>query len=202
MRLPRTAALSVILLAAGAAQAGGWNEAIDGDLSNNYLAPTPIYTLGLGPNLIAGTTGQSPDNVVDRDYFSFTVPAGHELTGLWVLAGTEPIGFGSFIGFSAGSVVGVGPEEFTAEGLLGWTLYNGEQVGTNLLVSMNTTEQGSSGYTLPLPAGTYSFWVQEGSYGTGTYNFDLRIAAVPEAPTAVLALIGGLGLLAARRRRG
>jgi hypothetical protein len=201
----RAMALGAVLatLAAAQAQAGVvWNESSNGDFSGNGLAPTVVTVLA-GSNTIIGTTGRSATtNLVDRDYFSVTVPAGHVWDSMLLLPGSGGIGGGAFLGLMAGAQFTVPPDTQTAAGLLGWTIYEEGSIGSDLLLSMAVPGLGSSGFQIPLPAGTYSFWVQELSVGVAPYSFELGISAVPEVPTA-LAMLGGLALLSAvlRKRR-
>ena len=80
-----------------------YNESVSGDLSNNGLAPT-VLTVSQGSNDVYGTTGKSAAGVIDRDYFTFTVPEGMELTAITVLPGTTTLGPDgeSFIGIESG----------------------------------------------------------------------------------------------------
>jgi hypothetical protein len=197
-------ALRALALAAalgcGTAQAAGWNEATDGDLSDDHLAPT-FVSLAVGATTVWGTTGRAgPDAPVDRDYFHVTVPAGHLLNAMLLLPGTETLGGGSFLGMMSGAVFSVPPDTQTADGLLGWTVFSGDNAGTDMLLAMSLPALGSSGFSVPLPAGDYVFWVQETIIGTATYGFEFEIAPVPEAPTA-LAMLAGMALLGAALRR-
>ncbi len=205
MRMPARSTLSVaasLLLAVGAAQANViWDEAIHGDFSNDGLAPT-VLSLGAGNNVVHGTTGRptSFEDPVDRDYFTFTVPVGYTLDALTLLPGSLPVHISSFIGMEAGNQVTVSPDAFMADGLLGWMLFREEDIGTNLLETMSVPDLGSTGFTLPLPAGDYAFWVQETAVGTAFYSFDFSVSAVPELPT-VAGMLAGLTLLGAALRR-
>lgn len=195
-------ALTLALLGAAALPAGatGWNEALQGDFSNNGLAPT-VVPLAAGTQLVAGSTGRAvAGGPVDRDYFTVTIPAGFVLESMEILPGTASVGDGSFIGLMAGSSFTVPPDTGDASGLLGWTLYGEGNVGSDLLLFMSGPSFGSSGFDVPLAAGTYSFWVQETGVGTATYRFAMTVSAVPEPATA-LSLLAGLGLLGAALRR-
>lgn len=188
---------------ASSAQAGtAWNESTDGDFSGNGLAPT-FVTVTAGANLIVGSTGRDPvTTLVDRDYFSITVPTGHVWDSMMLMPGSGGIGGGAFVGLMAGAQFTVPPDTSTADGLLGWTIYEAGNIGSDLLPAMAVPGLGSSGFEIPLPAGTYSFWVQELSIGAAPYVFELGISAVPEAPSALMALAGlaMLGAVARRRR--
>ncbi len=197
----RCVAWSFALLSlVGSVQAADWNEAVNGDLSSDGLAPT-VLTVAAGGNAVRGTTGREfPGGAVDRDYFTITVPAGHELSALTVLAGTSVLGDGSFIGLMSGSTFSVPPTTQTAAGLLGWTLFNENNIGDDLLGFMSTPNFGSSGFSPPLPAGSYSFWVQETAVGVSSYALSLAVTAVPEPATALF-MLGGLAAFAAARKR-
>ena len=49
----------LIGLGVGGAQAANYDEAVDGEISNDRLAPTPI-TLGPGSNFVQGTLASRP----------------------------------------------------------------------------------------------------------------------------------------------
>ena len=105
-----------------------YNEASNGDLSNSGLSPT-VLTLAPGSNQILGTTGNTGG--IDRDYFTFAVPLGFQLTAITVLPGTAPLGI-SFIGLEAGTEVTLPTNAATAAGLLGWWHY-ARDIDTNIL---------------------------------------------------------------------
>ncbi len=204
--LLRLAALPLSLLAlAAAAQAGnpapGWNEAVNGDLSGNNLLPT-FVTLASGQTTVSGLTGRAvPGGPVDRDYFTITVPAGFVLSSLTVLPGTEVLVEVGFIGMMSGSSFTVPPDAQSAAGMLGFRLYSENDIGNDILEPMGLfPELGASGFSTPLPAGSYSFWVQETGVGVARYGFGFGVTPVPEPATA-LTLLAGLGLLAGALRR-
>ncbi len=179
--------------------ANGWIESVSGDLSNIGTAPTPV-TLGLVSNLIAGTTGRTA-GVVDRDYFSFTLPAGTQLQSLNVLTGSTFLGQSalSFIAVQAGPQLTVSPTGGSSAGLLGWWHFGENDVGTDIL-GLIGSGFGAIGFTDPLPAGSYAFWVQDTGTGIAQYRLDFGVTAVPE-PAAALLLLAGLAGIAARGAR-
>lgn len=172
-----------------------YNESVSGDLSNSGTAPT-VLTVSVGSNQVFGSTGKT-NNTVDRDYFTFTVPTGDVLSAITVLPGTQTLGtLGvSFIGMEAGSEVTVGTSPANASGLLGWQHYGTGDIGVDILPLMGTAGDGASGFTPPLPSGTYSFWVQEASAGTVNYGFDFTITT-PEPGSQAMLLVGLCLLLA------
>lgn len=195
------AAVAAALMAGTAAQAAtAWDESVSGDLSNNGLEPS-FAALVAGSNQLLGTTGRAvAGGPVDRDYLHITVPAGHVLQAINVLTGTTTIGGGSFIGLQAGAQVTLPVNTFSAEGLLGWTLFGPDQIDTDILGAMSLPANGSSGFEIPLPEGSYALWIQETGIGSVSYALELSVVAVPEAPTAAM-LLGGLALLAGALRR-
>jgi hypothetical protein len=177
-----------------------YNESVSGDLSNSGLTPTAL-TFSLGLNDVFGTTGKSATTgIIDRDYFTFTVAPGLELTAITVLPGTQTLGTlgESFIGVQAGSEVTVSPLAANATGLLGWYHYGEDTIGVNILPLMGTSGLGSTGFTGPLPSGTYSFWVQEASVGSVQYGLEFTEAPEPSTWTMMLT---GMTLLVGTARR-
>lgn len=202
-RLRSIALLACAFLYGTAAAHGNtiYSESSSPDLSNNGLAPT-LLTVSLGPNDVFGTTGKNATTgTVDRDYFTFTVPQGMELTAITVLPGTETLGTlgDSFIGMESGPEVTVSTAATTAAGLLGWYHYDTGDIGVNILPLMGTSGLGSTGFTGPLPAGTYSFWVQEASAGTVPYGLEFTVAT-PE-PASWTMLLAGLAALVGKTAR-
>lgn len=195
---PLLCLLGALPLACAAQAHTAWDEAVSGDFSNIGTSPTPV-TLLPGANLIRGTTGRI-SGVVDRDYFSFTLPAGWQLDTLTVLPGsTFPGGSGlSFIGVQSGTQVTVNPTGGSAEGLLGWMHFGENHIGEDILQIMGFGP-GASGFFGPLPAGSYAFWIQDTVNGTATYELAFGVSVVPE-PAAGWMLLAGIGVLAGAGR--
>lgn len=206
MRRPSLAAPFAALLAAGllsAAQANTvWNEAVDGDLSNQGLQPTAV-TFASGSNVVLGTTGRDGNGVVDRDYFTFTLAPGWQLDALVLLPGSTFLGGAdaSFIAIQAGPQMTVDPVGNSASGLLGWWLYNGNDIGEDILQLMGSSP-GAIGFFGALPAGSYTVWVQETDVGVANYGFDFQVSQIPEPASALLLLAGAAGLGWRLRRAG
>ena len=191
---------SALLYGAAAHASTIYNEPVSGDLSNNGLAPT-LLTVSPGLNDVFGTTGRGASGV-DRDYFTFTVAPGQSLSAITVLPGTQPLGTlaVSFIGVQAGPQVTVSTAATDATGLLGWDHYSAADAGTNILPLIGTAGLGSTGFTGPLPSGTYSFWVQDFNTGTVPYGFEFAVtpSAVTPEPSTFTLMLSGLALLAGK----
>ena len=188
-------ALASACFASSAHASTAWDEAVSGDLANQGTSPTAL-TLLQGSNFVRGSTGRDGAGVVDRDYFSFTLPAGTQLSALTLLQGSTFLGPSalSFIAVQAGTQVTVDPVGGSATGLLGWWLYGENDVDTDILPFMGASP-GAVGFIGTLPAGDYAFWVQDTGTGVAAYNFDFQVTAVPE-PTRALLLVAGLASLA------
>jgi hypothetical protein len=190
-------------LVALSAQAGGYVEGPD--LSSNHLAPT-VVPVDSGSNVVMGTMGFTGP-VLDRDFFSITVPADLQLAALVLGPNTMIGGGGSFIGMQAGASISVDPDNVASgAALLGWHLYTSADIGTNILGLMGAGRD-KIGFSGPLPAGTYSFWIQELTppfpgepFPPFPYELDLQITQVPE-PGAYALMLGGLGLVGFMARR-
>src|SRR4051794_34165194 len=87
--IPRALGLAVLIagLTPGNSRAGViYDETQSGDLSDDGSVPT-VLAVAPGLNDVIGTTGRGTTGI-DRDYFTFTVPAGMELASIVVLPGT------------------------------------------------------------------------------------------------------------------
>ena len=191
----RAIALLTPAVIASAAFAGGitYDEAIDGDLSDDRFAPT-FLAFGEGVNRVTMDVVISDQPGGDRDYFTFTIDPGLILESVILVDASNPNGgFDStaFVGFTGGNVFNFDPDTFVGD-LFGFELTSSGFVGTDILPSL-TSEDGSA----PSPAGDYTVWVQQ--TGTDLTSITLDFVVTP-APTSA-APLAMAGLLAARRRR-
>jgi hypothetical protein len=146
------------------------NETANGDLSNSGNSPTAL-SLSAGTNSVTGSLPGS-----DLDFLTIHVPADHELTAL-TLASYAGGGDGtSFIGMKNGTTITVtgDPGQLT-----GYTHFGTGQanVGQNILDDIGRGF-GATGFTPPLPAGAYSFWIQQASLASTSYQFDFLVNAL------------------------
>ena len=185
---------------ASIANADNWNEGIDGDLSNNRLAPT-VISLDPGSNTITATSVAG-----DPEYYAVNVPPGHQLSAL-TLVSYVSLDATAFVGVQNGTTFTEPATGTDVSQLLGWLHFTPGHVGTDILDDIGTGA-GAIGFTGPRPAGDYTFWSQQTGANATAYTFDLVVSAVPAVPALsgafTLLLYAGLGfalLIALRRRR-
>jgi hypothetical protein len=194
-----TALIAVVSPAVAGAQTVLWNEASNGDLSNNQAAPN-AFTLPFGASTITGTvTGGGVD---PQDWVALTVPPGGALTSL-VLSSYSSTDVQGFTGFQTGSSF-VGsvntPSNYTGYTHYGTGANNGSGpvnlVGQNLLPIMAdpTQDPGAIGFAPPLGPGTYTFLIQQLGAATN-YQFTYTVSAVPEPGSLLLSGMAGLAAI-------
>lgn len=166
------------------------DESVNGDLSNDRFNPTP-YNLAMGASSVIATSVQG-----DREFFSLTIPAGLQLSSIIQVSYVGDDGV-AFAAVQAGPQLTVDPDSFDATGLLGWTHF-GPFIfvdGSDILPMMGEGF-GADGFVPPLPAGTYTFWLQQAGTSPSTYQLDFVVTPAPSAA----ALLGVAALAACRRR--
>lgn len=139
--------------------AGSYDEAMNGDLSDDRLMPTDLGSLIGGVNNLKatffkatddqGTDDPDDDLVIGLDYFTFEVLEGQELEAIVLNDWTVPDEFEfediAFTAIKEGSVfdydLAASPSEARATGLLGWSHWRSPQVGTaKILEEMATSD--------------------------------------------------------------
>lgn len=185
------AALAAIVPATPSLAVTIHSEGVNGDLSNNQNAPTNAGTLAAAVSSVIGASVN-----VDRDFITFTVPVGFVLTSIKLAAYTSTDDLG-FMALDSGGTVSSLTD---VSQLLGYVHFGpgpgGSPLNSNTLVPMSTSA-GAQGFTVPLPAGQYTLWVQQTNAQNIAYQFDLTI--VPEPASAGLVALG-LACLALTRR--
>jgi hypothetical protein len=203
------------LLATALAKATIYNETGSGDLSNDKAAPTPL-TLTPGLNSVIGTVNGFGKGD-PQDWVSFTIPTGFVMIS-YVNAKYVSADDQGFTGFQFGSSFPGGVDsEFDAANYAGYAHFgtaaqnpdgnptSSSTVGVNLLPLMADPSfaPGTTGFTPPLAAGTYTFLIQQGDDETTGYRFNMTVRPVqaPESGSSLFFLsMGSLAILALRRR--
>jgi hypothetical protein len=195
-RLMRVLLLFLAVSLANSATAAVWDEASNGDISGDRAAPTTA-AVALGDNVVKGATGRN-----DLDYLTITVPDGLTLDSI-VLDDYTSLDQKGFMALQAGSVFTEPPgaSEVKVENLLGYVLFgSGDAAKGHDLLPVMAAADGVIGFTTPLPAGPYTFWIQQTGLAT-TYAMNFRVT--PEPSALVLASVAGVAICGARLlRRG
>ena len=171
---------ALALALGGVANAQVWDEDVDGDLSDDPDAPTPLV-FAPGANTIVGSM-QSPDDT--RDFITFTVMPGQQLTGLLLQRYIDlDTGGDGDRGFHA---INEGPTSFipgpdTADLFLGGAHLDPAPPGTDLLPVLGMAPQAGTGFEPPLGPGTYSYVVQQTGPELTGYTLDFVIEADGDA---------------------
>jgi hypothetical protein len=148
------------------------NEAVNGDLSTDPNAPTALV-FPVGASTVTGTTGNTT-GAVDRDYITFTIPAGSMLVGLNLLA-LSPNNI-AFTSFNAGATSYV-PSATTAANFLAGIHITAAEVGTNLMpLYVSDSLTGNSLPTPDLGPGTYCFLIQQTSTILQSYSLEFVLS--------------------------
>lgn len=169
-------------LASPAAAAVIHDESVNGDLSSNAAAPTTVV-LALGGNTITGSCHNIAPTPDVRDYITFTIPAGHELANLNLLA-YAPDNL-SFASFNVGATSFV-PSAVTNGSFLTGIHIAGAQVGMDLMPAFVSASVTTNALAAPkLGAGTYSFLIQQTSAIVQQYSLEFVLIelGVPAQPT-------------------
>ena len=168
---------------AGDADTGGgddsaalYDEAVDGEITDDATNPLAL-DLGNGSNVISGTVVAG-----DIDYVTVHVPEGHVLSAIDHTE-YESVDDLAFIGVQEGTVFTEPPTETEVANLLGFFLFGVDSEGTDILPGIGEG-QGAQGFTAPLEAGDYTFWIQQTGTDTVDYSFDMVVAPVESVPTA------------------
>jgi hypothetical protein len=155
-----------------------WDEAVNGDLSNNRTVPTPVG-FGNGSNTIKGSLIGNFGDGKYYDYVTFDIPTGYAMVAIKLDALTSANSGATIIGLAAGNTFPTDPNGGNASMMLGWTTAAPTGVGSDILPTMakaNYGGIGNSGFSIPLAAGAYSLWVQD--YNTpATYQLSLVLEA-------------------------
>ena len=161
-----------------------------GDFSDDGLAPTDIGDFANGSNVItAQQVGDAGPR--DRDYFTFEVPEGQVLNAINLTSyvNEEPTDTNGFIAIQRGGQVTFDPTDPSLENqaafadLLGGMIYGSGELNNDILATMaeGGLVQGAPfpGFDLPLEAGTYTIWMNQGAALPTTVTLDFVLADRP-----------------------
>lgn len=179
MRLAATTLLVTSVMASATVGAQGftlYDEAQNGDVSDDANNPTSLM-LEAGRNDVSGVVVEG-----DIDYVTVNVPTGLELSALNLMNFVSNTRV-SFVGVQQGAVFTEPPNETDVGELLGYVLFGSNELNANILPAIGRG-MGAQGFVGPLPAGDYTFWIQEiGSDPTNyTFSFVTTSAAVANEP--------------------
>ncbi|MEM7230071.1 MAG: hypothetical protein AAF432_14785 [Planctomycetota bacterium] len=195
MRTTLIAAVTALALCSMTTHATDYDESTDGDLSGDRFNPTSlVFTEGV--NTITNTSILN-----DLDYLTVTVPVDTQL-GAITLTGFESVDDLAFIAIQEGPTFTTSAEAPDITALLGWAHIgpgaDGVPVGGDLLTALGTSPQ-AIGFTGPLDAGVYTFWIQQASGVSSTHTFEFVVTSTIPVPGA-LALCAAAGIRTRRRR--
>jgi hypothetical protein len=170
-----------------------WDESVNGNLSNNRMAPTSL-TFKPGINTVAGSlTGGFGDGKY-YDYFKVAVPAGFALTGFTVNSVTSLNSGAMLMGIAGGNTFPSDQNGNNVSAILGFAVVGPSSAGAEIfptLATPNYQGYGNIGFTNYLGAGTYSVWIQDWDT-PATYQVSLRLEAAIAPVIKVKAKILGL----------
>ncbi|NJL84465.1 MAG: PEP-CTERM sorting domain-containing protein [Chloroflexaceae bacterium] len=171
------------------------NEAIDGDLSSNNLAPT-VLEVNRGSNQIIGSVTPNPN--IDRDFFTITIADNQLLTAI-ILENYDTTEDQSFFAVELGTQISsiISAATFLGTANIGLPAVAPE--GSDVLDNLGQALLGGSGFSGPLGPGTYTFWFQE-TVAPVAYTFNLQVASTPE-PSSLLGAGVVLGLSALLKKK-
>ena len=156
---------------------GGYDEAVDGDISNDPSSPLEL-PLSEGSNTLSVTTADG-----DQEYFTVDIPEGFQLDTIELDAFSESNV--AIIGVQEGDTFTEPLDDFAdRSNILGYTLFgNPRQVGTDILdeIGNGLNAQGFEG---ALPSGTYTFALQQlGTSSDYTLDFNVSEATSTTPPS-------------------
>ena len=171
-----TLALTPLLASPATAQVV-WDEAVDGDLSGNPGAPTPV-SLAPGRNVIIGSVTSAFPSFDTRDYVTFTIPVGKALGSLNQLSYVDLPGGGP--GDRGYHALDEGPTSLVPDMLNGSQFLGGAHMdpqvpGTDLLPDLASALLAGVGFDIPLGHGEYTYLIQQTGDERSGYELEFVI---------------------------
>lgn len=179
MKISYAAAAAASILCSTAFSDAVYDEAIDGDLSGDPTAPTPIALDG--DTLTVSGSVQAFSGGDTRDYFTFTVGESQTLSAVRLVSyldGDSPgiDGNTGFIMIATGDTTVI-PTNGTRKDFLGGRHLNRNifpDDTVNVLDGMSSGKTGGVGFDLPLDSGTYTMNVQQTGFQLTLYTIRLE----------------------------
>lgn len=173
-----------ITFIAAPATAFAYDEAVSADLSNLPAAPTPL-TFVVGSNQVKGTV-RNTHPADTRDYFTFTIAAGHQLTAIRMPTYTNVTGGGpGNVGFQAINLGATSEIPDPSGGNEDFYLGGDHAVSVlptdDLLLDLADGTPAGTGFSTPLGPGTYTYLMQQIS---GATAYDLQFVVTGPAPAS------------------
>ncbi|MEO1530194.1 MAG: PEP-CTERM sorting domain-containing protein [Planctomycetota bacterium] len=197
-------AATVLLATNSALAAVVHDESIDGELSNDNLNPTAL-NFTVGDNTVIGTI-EDAFGLANTDVFTFVVPTGSVWTSLVVdnYQSTDNLAFLAIddtdsFPYDANQLNLVDFGQLPDDAYIGGTTFGAADAagGFNLLPRAGIVT--GSGFTPPLPSGTYTIYLQQIGAETNYSLTTTIVSTIPEPSSALL--LGGIGSVVLLRRR-
>ena len=173
--LASTVALAPSSAGAQTASVVVYDEAIEGDLGDDPTLPVSVEAF-LGGSIINGTVIEG-----DIDYVQISVGRNTELSAINLLSYESDLRNASFIAVQEGFSFTEPPVGTNRANLLGYTLFGDPPIGTDILPAIGMGS-GSQGFTGALPAGDYTFWIQEVDPSLSAYSLEFIVTDPDAAP--------------------
>ncbi len=201
LRITRLLFIAVALTGFASAASGAivWDESVDGDLSDDPLAPTGIM-FAVGVNGVIGTDGDADT----RDYITFTIEEGYQLDAIllqgYVDVATGGDGDRGYIAINDGDSSAI-PDGGNSDSFLGGSHLDPLASGTDLLAILAAAPLAGTGFEAPLGPGTYSFLIQQTGTEITSYDLEFMVSAAVPLPAAGWLLLSAIGLAGGWSRR-
>jgi len=176
-----------------------FDETISGDLSDDYLAPTPLIA-GLGNNVLSGSLS---GNTNDLDLYELIVPEGLEVTAIRLLEfDSAPSNGGSFLLMQPGRTLDAPPSNRFANPI-GFSILSSGGVGSDILPTIILPGIDSLAPffgVASLTSGSYAGWLNE-TGAASNYRLQFEVAeTIPEPSTGLLICFAAVGLCLRQRK--
>lgn len=180
------------------------DETVDGELSNDNLAPTSL-TFTIGENTVIGTI-EDAFGLANTDVFTFVVPERAVWTSLVVddYQSTDNLAFLAIddtdtFPYNANQLNLVDFGQLPDDAFIGGTTFGQADAvgGFNILPRAGIVT--GSGFTAPLPSGTYTIYLQQIGAETNYSLTTTIVSTIPEPSSAIL--LGALASIGCLRRR-